>query len=150
MKKTLIVLVLIAMAVVPAVALEIKSAGAEAGYPYIAANASVNIKENLDAYILLGYNYKKAFQVSGGVQYKVAELTVGKSVVLPVRVGGRANFLLANEFGFSLEGTAEMSYKFSIGNGKTMTAFTRIGAGFGLGKVKGFVWSGVIGAAYNF
>ena len=153
MKKVVLAILLVAAVVLPLAAIEVKSAGLEAGYRHVATEATFAVDPDFDVYAHMGYDFKKGFEVGAGVNYKVAEISLGSSgTALPLKVGGFVGVGLKTPISIKALGTAQVSYTFDIGTGKGLEVYSRFGAGFSFNKTDkfGFAWTLVAGAAYNF
>ena len=147
MKKTIMVLVVACVLVSSLFAsFTFKSLGVDTGFGRhggLFLSADMEVAKDLDVYARLGYTGN--FNVSAGVQYRVAYLDIAKAKV-PFKPGLQLDFNFGNIFVFEALLTAEFSF-----DARPFTAFVR--PGFGLGTSRGgtgFNWGVETGVAYLF
>ena len=132
MKKAIVLIFIAIVAVSSAFAFKFNSVGIETGCGALGSlfvSVDMEIMDNFDAYARLGYS--GYFNISGGAQYKIAELKFG-GTTLPCKVGGQIGLNFGDEtFVFEFIGTFELS--FSTGN---LAAFVRPGLGLGVGSYR--------------
>lgn len=149
MKKTIMVLVVACVLVSSLFAsFSFRSLGVDTGFGRhggLFVSADMEVAKDLDVYARLGLGSTRDFNVSAGVQYRVAYLDIAKAKV-PFKPGLQLDFNFGNAFYFEALLTAEFSF-----DARPFTAFVR--PGFGLGTSKGrtiFNWGVETGVAYLF
>lgn len=147
MKKTIMVLVVACLLVSSLFAsFSFRSLGVDTGFGRhggLFVSADMEVAKDLDVYARLGYTGN--FNVSAGVQYRVAYLDIAKAKV-PFKPGLQLDFNFGKAFVFEALITAEFSF-----DARPFTAFVR--PGFGLATSKGgtaFNWGVETGVAYLF
>ena len=148
MKKTIMILFVACVLVSTVFAsFSFKSLGVETGFGNrggLFVSGDMEVADNLDVYARLGYTGR--FNVSAGVQYKVADIEVANAKV-PFKPGLQFDFNFGNGFIFEALATAGFYVE-----ARPFTAFVR--PGFGLRVVKGggtgFDWGVETGVAYMF
>ena len=148
MKKLFAVLLIAVVVMASAFAFEFKSLGIETGggnaCNEILLSGDMEVADNFDTYIRLGYNLGK-FNVSVGGQYKVAELKMD-STKFDVKPGVQLGFNFIDGFIFTVFGTCDFSFK--TGH---FSAFLRPGLGMAVfGKQTSFAFEVETGVAYLF
>ena len=132
MKKAIILILIALVAVSSAFAFKFKSVGIETGGGALSSlfvSTDMEIIDRLDVYARLGYS--GSFNISGGAQYKIAEIKASNTT-LPCKVGGQMGFNFGDDiFVFELIGTVEFS--FSTGH---FLAFVRPGLGLAVGSYR--------------
>lgn len=147
MKKTIMVLVVACVLVSSLFAsFTFKSLGVDTGFGRhggLFLSADMEVAKDLDVYARVGYTGN--FNVSTGVQYRVAYLDIAKAKV-PFKPGLQLDFNFGNVFVFEALLTAEFSF-----DARPFTAFVRPGFGLSTSKAgTGFNWGVETGVAYLF
>ena len=158
MKKVLIVLALVALAIVPVAAKGIGAIGLEAGNPS-GVTFDYKIDNKWDGYATIGFGFVGGnyldFVVGG--QYQAGSFEIGKAefgVNVGLQAGGILWFGENGGFGVSVRGTGSVSYDWTWKNVGDFTAYIRLGAGVGIGFAgdhagAGFSFSGALGLVYH-
>ena len=147
MKKTIMVLVVACLLVSSLFAsFSFRSLGVDTGFGRhggLFVSADMEVAKDLDVYARLGYT--GYFNVSAGVQYRVAYLDIAKANV-PFKPGLQLDFNFGNAFVFEALITAEFSF-----DARPFTAFVRPGFGLNTSKAgTNFAWGVETGVAYLF
>jgi hypothetical protein len=152
MKKVLIVLALVALAIVP-VAAKGFGIGLEAGNPS-GVTFAYDIDEKWDGYATVGFAFASgALDAVVGGQYEVANFEIGKAE-FDVNVGAQAGiFTNFKSLGIAVRGTGSIDYDWTWKDVGDFTAYLRLGFGVGIGLTgdsagAGFSWSGALGCVY--
>lgn len=143
MKKTLAVLFVACVLVSSVFAFNVKSVGVETGFGKhggLFLSMDMDVEKDLDVYARLGYTGQ--FNVSAGVQYKVADIEFSGAKI-PFKPGLQLDFNFGKTFVFEVLGTVEFSF-----SSKPFTAFVR--PAFGYSTAAGFAWGVETGVAYLF
>ncbi len=152
MKKVLIVVALVALAIVP-VAAKGFGVGLEAGNPS-GVTLAYDIDEKWDGYATIGFAF-----VGGGLdavvggQYEVANFEIGKAefdVNVGLQAGVYTNF---KSLGLAVRGTGAIDYDWTWKDVGDFTAYLRAAFGVGIGLTgdyagAGFSWAGALGCVY--
>ena len=158
MKKALIVLALVALAIVP-VAAKGFGIGLEAGTPS-GVTFAYDLDDKWEGYATVGFGFVggNALDFVVGGQYKVTDFNIEKAQ-FEVKVGLQAGGILwlgdNGGFGISVRGTGAVSYDWTWKNVGDFSAYLRLGAGVGIGfsgdhAGAGFSFSGALGCVYYF
>ncbi len=147
MKKTIMVLVVACVLVSSLFAsFSFRSLGVDTGFGRhggLFVSADMEVAKDLDVYARIGYTGN--FNVSAGVQYKVAYIDIAKAKV-PFKPGLQLDFNFGNVFVFEALLTAEFSF-----DARPFTAFVRPGLGLSTSKAgTAFNWGVETGVAYLF
>ena len=147
MKKVIAILFVACVLVSSVFAFNFKSMGVETGFGRhggLFLSADMDVAKDLDVYARLGYNGQ--FNVSAGVQYKVADIKISNATV-PFKPGLQLDFNFGSGM-FVFEALISADFSFEA---KPFAAFFR--PLFGLATSKGgtgFVWGVETGVAYLF
>jgi len=155
MKKALIVLALVVLALVPVMAKGTTAIGGEAGYPASGFTVNFDVNNNIDGFATVGFWYDGGLETLVGGQVKVLDFSIDKAKFF-VSVGGEVGVL----FGFKADtGTkvvaafaASLNYNFKVDNAKFRT-YLRLGPGVSFkfnsdGAKPAFDFIGAIGLVY--
>lgn len=152
MKKVIIVLALVAMAVLPIAAKGIGAIGVEAGYPATGVTFDYKIDNKWDGYATVGLNYGGALQVVVGGQYKAAEFKIEKAK-FDVNVGAQAGAMISSSVVVLANVTGSISYDFKIKDLGSFTTYLRLGIGAGIAisssVTAGLETCGALGLVYH-
>lgn len=152
MKKTLIILALIAMVIVPVAAVELEDfqVGLEAGYPGLGLTGVYELKDDFDITASVNYNWGKALNIKVGALHDIVAFKVTDNVVFPVKVGAETIVNIAKgNFWVGALALGSVNYDFQIKD-LDFTAFVRLGLGLKTEKNKYFAFDGVLGCVYHF
>lgn len=158
MKKVLIVLALVALAIVPVAAKGVGAIGLELGSPS-GVTFNYDINDKWDGYATIGFGFigDQTVRFAVGGQYKVAEFNIEKAE-FDVNVGlqsGATIYLGDNVyFGVPILATGAVSYDWTWKDVGDFTAYIRLGLGIGLvfgdSVGAGFDGAGALGCVYHF
>ena len=131
MKKALIVLALVVLALVPVMAKGATAIGGEAGYPASGFALNFDFSDNVDGFATVGFWYDGGLEALIGGQVKVLDFSIDKAKFF-LSVGGEAGVL----FGFTRDagikvvaaGTVSLNYNFKVDNARFRT-YLRLGPG---------------------
>ena len=159
MKKALIVLALIVLAVVPVMAKEGFAIGLELGQP-TGVTFDYKIDSKWDGYVTAAFGFGSTSYIDAvvGGQYKVTDFEIGKAqfdVNVGLQAGVNVLFGDTNAFAIAVRGTGSVSYDWTWKNVGDFTAYLRLalGARFkvsGDAELKPFSWAGALGLVYHF
>jgi len=164
MKKTIAIVALVAMIIVPVAAKSVLptsknsvAVGLELGQPS-GLTVAFDINEKWDGYITAAFGFGSSNYIDAvfGGQYKVAEFKIDKAV-FDVNVGAQAgiNFVLGDNRGFMVagRGTASVSYDWTWKNVGDFTAYLRGGVGYRVALAEnlnsGISWNVALGCVYH-
>ena len=159
MKKALIVIALIVLALVPVMAKDGFALGIELGEP-TGVTFGYKVDNKWDGYVTAAVGFGKVSYLDAvcGAQFKVTDFKIGKAQ-FDVNVGGQAGINLlfgdANALAIAVRGTGSISYDWTWKNVGDFTAYLRLALGARF-KVSGeasldtFSWAGALGCVYHF
>lgn len=159
MKKALIVIALIVLALVPVMAKEGFALGIELGEP-TGVTFGYKVDDKWDGYVTAAVGFGKVSYLDAvcGAQFKVTDFKIGKAQ-FDVNVGGQAGINLlfgdSNALAIAVRGTGSVSYDWTWKNVGDFTAYLRLALGARF-KVSGeasldtFSWAGALGCVYHF
>lgn len=159
MKKALIVIALIVLALVPVMAKDGFALGIELGEP-TGVTFGYKVDDKWDGYVTAAVGFGKVSYLDAvcGAQFKVTDFKIGKAQ-FDVNVGGQAGINLlfgdANALAIAVRGTGSVSYDWTWKNVGDFTAYLRLALGARF-KVSGeasldtFSWAGALGCVYHF
>ena len=159
MKKALIVIALIVLALVPVMAKDGFALGIELGEP-TGVTFGYKVDDKWDGYVTAAVGFGKVSYLDAvcGAQFKVTDFKIGKAQ-FDVNVGGQAGINLlfgdANALAIAVRGTGSVSYDWTWKNVGDFTAYLRLALGARI-KVSGeasldtFSWAGALGCVYHF
>jgi hypothetical protein len=159
MKKVLIVLALVVLAVVPVMAKEGFALGIELGQPS-GVTFGYKVNDKWDGYVTAAVGFGKVSYLDAvaGAQFKVTDFEIGKAK-FDVNVGGQAGinytFDGTNTLAIAVRGTGSVSYDWTWKDVGDFTAYIRLAAGvrfkvLGDGSLDLFNWAGALGCVYHF
>ena len=165
MKKTIVIIALVAMIIAPLAAKSILPSqqkggfaiGLELGQP-AGITFDYKIDNKWDGYITAAFGYVGSTYIDAvlGGQYKVAEFKVDKAVFdVNVGVQAGANILLGNAKGVMIaaRGTASISYDWTWKNVGDFTAYLRGGCGYAFALTDSLTgsisWNAALGCVYH-
>lgn len=160
MKKTLIVLALVVLAIVPVAAKGSFGVGLELGAPVgVTFNYDLKgTKVDWEGYTTVGFGFIGGNNLDAvvGAQIKVVDFQISKAK-FDVKVGAQAGAIVPfgeGPFGVSLRGTAAISYDWLWKNVGNFTAYLRVAPGvkftFAGGFDAAFNIAGALGLVYHF
>jgi len=159
MKKALIVIALIVLALVPVMAKDGFALGIELGEP-TGVTFGYKVDDKWDGYVTAAVGFGRVSYLDAvcGAQFKVTDFKIGKAQ-FDVNVGGQAGINLlfgdANALAIAVRGTGSVSYDWTWKNVGDFTAYLRLALGARF-KVSGeasldtFSWAGALGCVYHF
>lgn len=131
MKKALIVLALVVLALVPVMAKGATAIGGEAGYPASGLSVNFDFNNDIDGFATVGFWYDGGLEAIIGGQVKVLDFSVEKAKFF-LSVGGEAGVLLGfrRDTGTKIiaAGTVSLNYNFKVDNSRFRT-YLRLGPG---------------------
>ena len=162
MKKTLIVLALVVLAIVPVAAKGSFGVGLELGSP-VGATFNYDFKGtkvDWEGYTTVGFGFIGGNNIDAvfGAQVKVVDFQISKAK-FDVKVGAQAGLLVtlgeSTTFGMSARGTVALSYDWLWKNVGNFTAYLRLAPGVKLtfsggGVSPAFNFAGALGLVYHF
>ena len=132
MKKALIVLALVVLALVPVMAKSATAIGGEAGYPASGVTINFDLKDNIDGFATVGFWYEGGLEALVGGQVKVADIKIDKAKFF-VSVGAEAGALISFKDGVSTKvvvaATGSFNYNFTVDNKADFRVYLRLGPG---------------------
>jgi len=151
MKKVLLVVALICLAVLPLTAAKYDKSdgigiGLSLGYPV----NGVAVKYGMGDFRIvgtLGYSFPSSLSVEGGVQYDLTEFEI-ENIPIYVNVGATAAVTVGGGFGLSVNVPFGVSYFFKAFDDYPMEAFLKLAPGLVIAPALGFHMGGAIGALY--
>ena len=131
MKKTLIVLALVVLALVPVMAKGATAIGGEAGYPASGFTVNFDVNDNIDGFATVGYWYRGGLEALAGGQVKIVDFNIEKAKFF-VSVGAEAGGLISFKDEVSTKvivaATGSLNYNFTIDKAHFRT-YLRLGPG---------------------
>ena len=159
MKKTIIVIALVVLALVPVMAKEGFTLGIELGDPS-GVTFGYKINDKWDGYVTaaLGFGKNLYLDAVAGGQYKITDFNIDKAkfdVNVGAQVGVNVMFGEASALGIAVRGTGSVSYDWTWKDVGDFTAYLRLalGARFWLTNepsLSMFSWAGALGCVYHF
>ena len=155
MKKALIVLALVVLALVPVMAKGATAIGGEAGYPASGFTINFDLRDNMDGFATIGFWYAGGLEALVGGQVKVADIKIDNAKFF-VSAGAEAGIM----FGFGndvrtkviIAATGSFNYNFKVDNANFRT-YLRLGPGVSFkfdseGAKPAFDFIGAVGLVY--
>jgi len=154
MKKALIVLALVVLALVPVMAKGATAIGGEAGYPASGVTVNFDVNDKIDGFATVGFWYAGGLEAIVGGQVRIVDFNIDKAKFF-VSVGAEAGGLISFKDGVSTKvivaATGSLNYNFSIEKADFRT-YLRLGPGvsftFNDGVKPAFDFIGALGLVY--
>ncbi len=157
MKKVLIVVALVALAIVPVAAKGVAAVGLELGQP-TGITFDYKIDEKWDGYTTVAFGFGSTSYIDAvvGGQYKITDFNIDKAK-FDVNVGVQGGALIylgdASGVAIAIRGTGSVSYDWTWKDVGDFTAYLRLGLGYAIALSEnargGFSWAGALGLVYH-